>query len=166
MTNLFNIAMALLRRDDFEGLRLAPYLCPAGFWTIGYGSRFLAKGLTVTAMTEPITEAEALSLLRKTLVALKAKLNSFVTVPLTDHQEGALLSWQYNVGTGAARSSTLVRLLNQRLYDAAGAQFLRWDKATVNGRLITIPGLQRRRKIESDVFLGRYVPPIIESANA
>lgn len=29
------IALALLRREDIEGLRLAPYLCPAGYWTIG-----------------------------------------------------------------------------------------------------------------------------------
>ncbi|WP_025886491.1 lysozyme [Asaia prunellae] len=157
MTGL-DIALALISRPDFEGLSLSPYLCPANYWTIGYGNRFLANGKPITATTSPITKEEALNLLRQTVVTLQEKLRSFVTVPLTDYQEGALLSWQFNVGSNAARSSTLVRLLNQRLYASAAQQFLVWDKATVNGKLIVLRGLQRRRKIESAVFLGRNIP--------
>jgi len=154
-----DIAISLISRDDFEGLSLKPYLCPANYWTIGYGNRFLADGSPVTASTKPITKDPALALLRQTVMALQTKLRSFVTVPLTDYQEGALLSWQFNVGTTAAKGSTLVRRLNQRLYAAAAQQFLVWDKATVNGRLVVLRGLQRRRKIESQVFLGRCVSP-------
>lgn len=153
-----DIAIALISRDDFEGLSLKPYLCPANYWTIGYGNRFLADGSAVTAQTKPITKAQALALLRQTVMTLQARLRSFVTVPLTDYQEGALLSWQFNVGTNAAQGSTLIRRLNQRLYAAAAQQFLVWDKATVNGQLIVLRGLQRRRKIESEVFLGRDIP--------
>lgn len=155
--NGIDIAIALISRDDFEGLSLKPYLCPANYWTIGYGNRFLADGSPVTASTKPITKDQALALLRQTVMMLQAKLRSFVTVPLTDYQEGALLSWQFNVGSTAAQGSTLVRRLNQRLYAAAAQQFLVWDKATVNGRLVVLRGLQRRRKIESQVFLGRCV---------
>ena len=150
-----DVAIALISRPDFEGLSLKPYLCPASYWTIGYGNRFLADGSPVTATTRPITQAQAVDLLRQTVAALQAKLSSFVTVPLTAYQEGALLSWQFNVGSNAAQGSTLVRRLNQRLYSAAAQQFLVWDKATVGGRLVVLPGLQRRRKIESAVFLGR-----------
>ncbi|RUT25737.1 hypothetical protein C0V97_10090 [Asaia sp. W19] len=153
-----DIALALISRDDFEGLSLKPYLCPANYWTIGYGNRFLGDGTPVTATTKPITQAQALDLLRNTVMTLQAKLRAFVTVPLTDYQEGALLSWQFNVGTNAAKGSTLVRRLNQRLYSSAAQQFLVWDKATVNGQLVVLPGLQRRRKIESGVFLGRGIP--------
>ncbi|WP_025841356.1 lysozyme [Asaia platycodi] len=153
-----DIAISLISRDDFEGLSLKPYLCPANYWTIGYGNRFLADGSPVTAITTPITETQALALLRQTIMTLQAKLRSFVTVPLADYQEGALLSWQFNVGSTAAQGSTLIRSLNQHLYAAAAQQFLVWDKATVNGELIVLRGLQRRRMIESDVFLGRGVP--------
>ncbi|GAB6854032.1 lysozyme [Asaia astilbis] len=152
-----DIAVSLISRSDFEGLSLKPYLCPADYWTIGYGNRFLSDGSPVTAKTKPITKGEALSLLRQTVLAFQAELRSFVTVPLTDYQEAALLSLQFNIGTGALRNSTLIRRLNQRLYAAAAQQFLVWDKATVNGRLVTLRGLQRRRKIESDVFLGRNI---------
>jgi len=152
-----DIAISLISRDDFEGLSLKPYLCPADYWTIGYGNRFLSDGSPVSATTKPITQAQALDLLRQTVMAQQVKLRAFVTVPLTDYQEGALLSWQFNVGSNAARTSTLVRLLNQRRYVAAAAQFLVWDKATVRGSLIVLPGLAKRRRIESGVFLGRSV---------
>lgn len=157
MSDSIQIATALLRRDDFEGLRLAPYLCPAGYWTIGYGSRTLVDGSAVTGSTEPISQSEAIALLTRTVSGLRQVLRRAVAVPLTPRQEGALLSWQYNVGSAAMRGSTLIRLLNQRNYNAAASQLLRWDKATVNGRLVVLPGLQKRRRIEQAVFKGQPV---------
>ncbi|WP_336945661.1 lysozyme [Asaia sp. HN010] len=157
MTNSLEIAMALLRRDDIEGVRLAPYLCPAGYWTIGCGNRYLGDGSPVTARTKPITESEAGELLRTTLEELRDKLRSLVNVPLTSWQEGALLSWQFNVGTAAMRGSMLLTLLNQRRYASAGRQLLRWDKATIRGRLVVLPGLQKRRNLELSVYGGRPV---------
>ncbi|WP_332349922.1 glycoside hydrolase family protein [Asaia spathodeae] len=84
------IALALLRRDDIEGLRLAPYLCPAGYWTIGIGNRFLGDGSPVTAVTKPVTETEALDLAGKTLAGLRQTLLEVVHVSLAPWQEGAL----------------------------------------------------------------------------
>lgn len=155
--NATDIALALISRDDFEGLRLSPYLCPAGYWTIGIGNRFTADGAAVTEHTAPITRDEAVTLARETLDGLAVKLRAAVKVPLTPWQEGALLSWQFNVGTAAMRSSTLLALLNQRQYAAAGQQFMRWDKATVNGRLTVLPGLQRRRRLELAVYSGHPI---------
>ncbi|GBQ15391.1 lysozyme [Swaminathania salitolerans] len=157
MSVSLNIAMALLRRDDFEGLRLAPYLCPAGFWTIGYGNRTLADGTPVTRLTPPITRDEATALLEITVAGLQKVLAEATVVPLLPWQKGALLSWQFNVGSAAMRKSTLMRLLNRRLYAAAGMQLLRWDKATVDGRLVTLTGLQRRRHVEHEVYQGHSV---------
>ena len=157
MSDSLDLAAALLRRPDFEGLRLKPYLCPAGHWTIGIGNCCLADGNPVTADTPPITEAEAISLMRSTLSVVRGKLRSFVHVPVTPQQEAALLSWQYNVGSGAACASTLISLLNHRFYTAAADQFRVWNKATVNGKLIELKGLTHRRAIERDVFLGDLI---------
>ena len=96
-------------------------------------------------------------MLERTVAGLQRVLADMVIVPLLPWQEGALLSWQYNVGSAAVRGSTLLRLLNQRLYAAAGQQLQRWDKATVNGRLVPLPGLQRRRRIELSVYQDRPV---------
>ncbi|MBN3866471.1 lysozyme [Gluconobacter kondonii] len=153
------LATALLKLPGFEGFRSKPYVCPAGYWTIGYGSRWLANGQPVTARTAPISEADASSLLLQTVTALDAALSRLVKVTLSDVQRAALLSWQYNVGTAAVESSTLLRKLNAGDYAGAADELLRWDKATVHGHLVELPGLAKRRAYERDVFLGRRSVP-------
>ncbi|WP_162922284.1 lysozyme [Asaia bogorensis] len=157
MSNSIEVATALLRRDDVEGLRLAPYRCPAGYWTIGIGNRFLADGSPVTPETPQLTEKSAISLLRCTLIDLREKLRKAISVPLLPTQEAALLSWQFNIGSAAMYRSTLRTLLNQGQYTAAGEQLLRWDKASVNGRMVVLAGLRRRRQLERAVYFGQPV---------
>lgn len=154
------IAMAMALLKGFEDFRSHPYLCPAGYWTIGYGDRYLKSGKPVTAATAPITEAFATSLLENEIRLFDATLTCLVKVPLSDVQRAALLSWQYNVGTPAVESSTLLRKLNAGCYVGAANELLRWNKATVKGRgLIELSGLTSRRAYERDVFLGiRRVP--------
>ena len=153
------LATALLRRPGFEGFWSKPYVCPAGYWTIGYGSRWLANGQPVTARTPPIDRASADNLLLQTVTLLDAALSRLVRVSLSDVQRAALLSWQYNVGTVAVESSTLLRKLNAGDYAGAADELLRWDKATVRGHLVELPGLARRRACERDVFLGKRSVP-------
>lgn len=154
------MAMALLKQPGFEGFSAHPYLCPAGYWTIGYGDRYLRSGKPVTASTPPITEAYASYLLEQEIRLFDTTLSCLVKVPLSDAQRAALLSWQYNVGTSAVESSTLLRKLNAGCYIGAANELLRWNKATVKGKgLIELGGLTTRRAYERDVFLGiRRVP--------
>nr|WP_242403405.1 phage antirepressor KilAC domain-containing protein [Asaia platycodi] len=116
------------------------------------GNRFLGDGSPVTAVTKSVTETEALDLAGKTLAGLRKTLLEAVHVSLAPWQEGALLSWQFNVGSAAMRSSTLVALLNRGFYAAAGQQLLRWDKATVNGRLIVRSKRPEAERFERWVF--------------
>ena len=74
-----------------------------------------------------------------------------VQVPLTQGQYDALVSFAYNLGLAALKSSTLLRLLNARNYAGAAAQFPRWNRA--GGKVL--PGLTRRREAERVMFLGR-----------
>ena len=152
------LATALLRLPGFEGFRSKPYVCPAGYWTIGYGSRWLANGQPVTDRTVPIDQADAGSLLLQTVTALDVALSRLVRVALSDVQRVALLSWQYNVGTAAVESSTLLRKLNAGDYAGAADELLRWDKATVRGHLVELAGLKSRRAHERALFLG-FIPP-------
>ncbi|MFK9512027.1 lysozyme, partial [Escherichia coli] len=66
--------------------------------------------------------------------AFEARVRRIVTVPLTANQLGALVSFAYNLGTGALASSTLLRLLNAGDYKGAAAQFARWNRA--GGRVL------------------------------
>lgn len=150
------IAAGLAR--EFEGCSLKPYLCPAGYWTVGWGNRALANGAAVTAHTPAITQAYADALLNSTIAALQIKLRQMVKVPLSAKQEGALLDFQYNLGTAALSGSTLLRLLNARQYSAAADQLLFWNHMHQNGRLVVSPGLTRRRHAEWLLFNGLSSP--------
>lgn len=114
-------------------------------WTVGYGHTGpeVKEGYT-------ITKGEAEVLLERDLRASEGFVNSLVKVRLEQNQFDALVSFVYNVGGGAFRDSTLLRLLNAGDFKGAADQFLRWDKA--QGKVLS--GLTRRRKKERELFLG------------
>ena len=135
---------------QFEGLELKAYQDSAGIWTIGYGNtRNPYTGLPVK-QGDTITKKEALDWLRITTAAVEADVKRLVKVPINNNQQLALASLLFNIGAGAFARSTLLRLLNSGAEKAAvAAQFLRWNK--VKGK--EVPGLTRRRKEESKIFL-------------
>lgn len=135
----------------FEGFSAKPYLCPAGVPTIGYGATYYPDGRRVTMQDRPVTEADATAMLRAMLASYEAGIARYVQVPLTQGQYDALVSFAYNLGLAALKSSTLLRLLNARNYAGAAAQFGRWNRA--GGKVL--PGLTRRREAERQMFVGR-----------
>ena len=127
----------------WEGLRLKAYKCPANVWTIGYGHTKTAKaGMT-------ITNSQADKLLLEDLKGYEAAVNTFTIVLLTQNQFDALVSFTFNVGIGAFRKSTLLRLVNQGRFKEASNQFDRW----VFGGGKQLPGLIARREAEKTMFL-------------
>lgn len=130
---------------SFEGLRLSAYKCPAGVWTIGYGT---------TAGVKPgqsITKERAEELLRDDVKRFEDQVLRLVKVPLTQGQFDALVSFTYNLGAANLGNSTLLRLLNAGDYKGAAAQFDRWTKA--GGK--ELPGLVKRRAAERALFEGK-----------
>ena len=133
---------------EFEGLRLTAYKCPAGVWTIGYGHTGMVDGKLISSgMT--ITAAKATELLKKDLASFEAAVNGCVTVPITQNMFDALVSFSFNVGSGALRRSALLRKLNAKDYKGAANEFPLWNKA--GGKVLN--GLVRRRKAEKELFL-------------
>lgn len=130
--------------QQFEGLRLKAYQDAVGVWTIGYGH----TGPDVTPGLV-ISQAQADALLARDLNRFETGVTRLVSVPLNQNQFDALLSFSYNLGLGSLQNSTLLRLLNQRDYAGAAAQFPRWNKA--GGKVL--PGLTRRRAAEQALFL-------------
>lgn len=127
---------------QFEGLRLEAYLCSAGVPTIGYGS---TRGVQ---LGQTITETEATDRLRVDVHSAEECVNDHVEVSLTQNQFDSLCSFVYNLGCGAFRSSTLLKLLNAGQYEAASQQFGKWVKAS--GK--TVQGLVYRRNVEREFF--------------
>ena len=126
----------------FEGCELTAYVCPSGIYTIGYGH---TGGVTPG---QTITQAEADKILREDVRKFETGVDNYTNVPLNQSQFDALVSFTFNVGLGAYRDSTLLRLLNGADYEGAAGQFGRW----VNGANGPLPGLVRRRDAEEKLF--------------
>jgi lysozyme len=144
MTDIKQIGKAGLDLvKSFEGLKLRAYLCPANVWTIGFGS----TGPHVTP-GKVITEAQADGLLQDDLDRFEKAVTRLVTVPLTQNQYDALVSFAFNVGISALERSTLLKRVNAKLFDQARAEFGKWNRA--GGR--PLAGLTRRRAAEAALF--------------
>ena len=142
-------AEGVSRIKRHELLRLKAYLCPAGVPTIGWGS---TKGV---AMGMTITEAQADARLVQDLAVAEGTINKAVKVPLNQNEFDALASFVFNVGVQNFLKSTLLKLLNQGRRAEAAYQFQRWCHARdpKTGGVVQLPGLEKRRSEEREVFL-------------
>ena len=130
---------------EFEGCRSEPYQDVGGLWTIGIG-HLIKPGENFYS---PLTPEQCGALLQEDLELACKDVENAVTVPLSDNEFAALVSFTYNCGGGALRQSTLLKLLNQGDYRGAVAQFPRWCRA--GG--VKVPGLLRRRLAEAALFV-------------
>lgn len=132
---------------QFEGCILTAYKCPAGVWTIGYGhTKNVKSGMKITS-------SKATELLIDDLKTYESYVNKYVKVKLNQNQFDALVSFTFNCGAGALKSSTLLKKLNKGDYTGAANELLRWNKAS--GKVLA--GLTRRRKAEKALFLKQSV---------
>jgi len=138
----------------FEGFSSKPYVCPAGYPTIGYGTVYKPDGTTVTMQDAPITRETAeewlLHELKNNYMAgvLKAS-PKLITEPMA---LAAMTDFAYNLGVGRYRGSTLRRKINEQNWDGAAEQLMRWVNGTVQGVFGPLPGLIRRRKAEAKLL--------------
>lgn len=129
----------------FEGFSAKEYICPAGKATIGYGHVILAD----EHFEEPMTRRKAENLLKKDLEPRQKSLNSFLKVNINQNQFDSLMSLIYNIGAGNFQKSTLLKFVNNRLFDKVPNQFRRWSY--VNGKVSK--GLVNRREEEIKLWL-------------
>ena len=151
MTQVPQVAIDLAKR--FEGFhrvprydpgRAHPYICPAGYWTIGYGR-----------LCDPdhpaIIEAKAQAYLTQDLIiAMKATLR-FCPLLASESESrlAAIVDFTFNLGAGRLQTSTLRRRVNQRDWDAVSHELRRW----VYGGGRVLPGLVARREAECRLIL-------------
>jgi lysozyme len=109
-----------VKRND--PLRLAhPYICPAGFTTIGYGH--LCK-----PNHPPITAVEAETYLAQDLqTAVNATLKYCpILATESENRLAAIVDFTFNLGAGRLQTSTLRRKINQRDWKAVAIELRKW----------------------------------------
>jgi lysozyme len=140
-----DLAAALCRR--FEGFRAKPYICPAGYPTIGYGTVWKPDGTRVTMDDAPVSVELAnewlVSELRNNYMAgvLKAS-PRLITNP---RALAAMTDFAYNLGVARYRASTLRKRINEDDFEGAKVELKKW----IRGGGKVLPGLVRRRQAEA-----------------
>lgn len=137
----------------WEGLRLKPYLCSAGVPTIGYGSTYYANGTKVTMKDPEITKECAVELFKTTIKNYENAVNTMIgSKILTQNQFNALVSFCYNLGQNALKTSTLLKKVLANPSDKTiENEFNKW----VNAGGKKLQGLVNRRKEEAKMYFSK-----------
>lgn len=139
------LAASLCR--PFEGLRLSPYICPAGFPTQGYGTVYKPDGTKVTMDDPPISKETAEEWLLSELSRnyLPGVLKASPGLLACPRALAAMTDFAYNLGVARYRASTLRRRIDEQDWAGAKEQLMLW----VRGGGKVLPGLVKRRQAEA-----------------
>lgn len=152
-----------LHDGDLKTIGLQPKMCPAGYWTEGYGRVItdgngkMIKGASNKALAYKYskikTEEQALADLDLGLYARQVSLERQLLkagLKLNDFQKAALIDFVYNCGLGTLLKSSLWRDIksgaNRSQIDI---DFRKYNKG--GGKVLT--GLDKRRTCESYLYL-------------
>ena len=138
--NFFDLVQA------FEGLQLIAYKDIAGIWTIGYGTTHYPDG-------SPVKEGDICTLEQAENWLCYHTGMTILPLGLSESQADSLFDFCYNVGQHAFNGSSLKKDIAAGAdADTITADFCMWDKSHVDGKLIEVGGLLRRRKCEAYLF--------------
>ncbi len=141
---------------QFEGFRSSPYKDFTGIPTIGYGTIHYADGTSVKMTDAPVSKETAIAALKRHIAEhIDEYLNRTFSSGLVQTQYDALVSFCYNLGTGALDKSSLKHaIFNNASDEEITTDFDKWDMA--GGHVVA--GLLNRRQHEATLFTtGSYV---------
>ncbi len=132
---------------SFEGCRHYAARLADGRWTIGYGhTRSARKGAVVT-------QADARALLVYDLMEVSAAIETLALTPLNQNQFDALACFAFNIGLDNFSQSAVLQLVNANAMLAAAHAIEQWREAEIDGEVVVVGGLVRRRAAEKVLFL-------------
>ena len=139
----------------FESFFSKPYVCPAGVQTIGYGTtRYFDTKKRVTIKDKPITEQEALRLLKGDIEALYAPLvDKLCRDDLNQKEFDAICSFVYNAGATYRGKDGKNHYYN--IFDKVNKKEdinEYWKSLAVTGGGVKLNGLVRRRAKEVELY--------------
>lgn len=134
---------------NFEGFSPRAYPDPPGqsqTYSIGYGHQII-EGDSYDLDTV-LSESDAFAQLESDIQKFRDCVEGAVEQALSVNQEAACISLCYNIGCGAFRNSTVVKMLNAGDFQGAAQAFGLWRKAggVINATLVS------RRASEVEVF--------------
>ena len=128
----------------YEGFRDTAYLCPAGVWTIGWGTTII-NGVKIKE-GDRITIEKANVALLADIKKFETIVNSRIKINLTQNKFDALVSHTYNTGG----SDKLFDLINQNSNDLEIRDW--WENSYITSNRVLLNGLVNRRREEVKIF--------------
>jgi len=131
-----------------EGVRLKAYLDVVGIPTIGVGFTYYPDGSKVK-IGDTISLQRCDELFTLIVKNYEDAVNNIVKVKLTQNQFNALVSFTFNLGSGALKISSLLKYINSNAGETLiRVGFAMWNKA--GGK--AVEDLTIRRKDEADLY--------------
>lgn len=144
--NISQQGLDLIKR--YEGIKLKPYRCPAGLWTVGCG-HLIGDGIVLPdSWNRTFTLKEVDELLAKDVYRFERGVERYISAKLTQGMFDALVSFSFNLGLGTLQRSTLRQKINRGDKEGAIKSLLKYNKA--GGKVLK--GLDLRRKDEAILF--------------
>ncbi len=132
-----------------------PYKCPAGLWTVGFGS-LIGDGRTLpNSANREYSLQECKDMLARELRSKERGVKRLITYPLTQPQFDSLVSFAFNLGLGCLQRSTIRQKVNRGDFEGAVRSLLKYNKARDprTGVLRELRGLTLRRQAEARLLL-------------
>jgi len=148
-----------LHDGDLTLIGLQPKMCPAGFWTEGYGRVIrdvdgtMLKGVSNKAKAYKLSKiknvTDAMIALREDLADYSERVES-LHLKINQSQFYALVSFAYNVGFNALKGSRLLELVRSGANATQiDKEFRKWNKG--GGKVLA--GLTARRTSEAYLYI-------------
>ncbi|MFI8379618.1 lysozyme [Leeuwenhoekiella sp. NPDC079379] len=134
--------------QKYEGFRNNAYLDVKGIPTIGWGNTYYQDNTNVR-LGDSITRKQGDEMFLLILKRYEDEVNKYVTSKINQSQFDALVSFTYNCGWGALKSSTLLKKVNKDPCEPSILEeFQKWNKS--GGKVYK--GLKRRRNEEAYLY--------------
>lgn len=140
---------------EFEGYRGQPYKCPAGVWTIGYGTTYYPNGNLVNPNDPAISKQRAMELLENHIDnAIVPILSSSIPTwgVMNGNQKAAIIDFAYNLGSnfyGSPNFNTITKALSKKEnFSQVPAALMLYVNPGSNFEA----GLRRRRQAEGKLW--------------
>lgn len=143
--------------------------------TIGYG-HLVQPGERFPAR---ITREQGLALFRRDLATFEKAVEQLITYPLRQKQFDVLVSLAFNIGAGGLAKSRMRQKLNAGdigaavpdakgalLYTGAMAEWFGFNKGLLDGKVVVLDVLVKRRTREIGVFLEEHKRRDVDPATA
>ena len=141
--NALDVLLPLIRKS--EGCKLKAYQCPAGIWTIGYGS----TGKNITEGLEWNQSQADISLINRATQAINEALRvSPILIP-HPNKTAAIADLIFNLGLGGYVGHSLKPLVDAGDWVAAASEIQLFCRA--GGKVLA--GLQTRRITEAKLLV-------------